>query len=65
MEAANADLASQCMMDKRALIDLREELVKEKVILLHFIDMNKTELMSTYAFKLAHENFLNLDLHRK
>ena len=31
LEAANQELASQCMMDKRALIDLREELVKEKV----------------------------------
>jgi len=31
LEAANQELASQCMMDKRALIDLREELVKEKI----------------------------------
>merc|ERR1719225_848095 len=31
LEAANQELASQCMMDKRALIDLREELVKEKM----------------------------------
>jgi chromosome segregation ATPase len=31
LEAANADLASTCMMDKKALIDLREELVQEKV----------------------------------
>jgi len=31
LEAANQELGSQCMMDKRALIDLREELVKEKV----------------------------------
>ena len=31
LEVANQDLASQCMMDKRALIDLREELVLEKV----------------------------------
>ena len=32
LEAANADLASQCMMDKRALIDLREELVQVSTI---------------------------------
>jgi len=31
LEVANADLASSCMMDKKALIDLREELVQEKV----------------------------------
>ena len=31
LEASNQELASQCMMDKRALIDLREELVKEKM----------------------------------
>ena len=31
MEASNADLASQCLADKKALLDLREELVKEKM----------------------------------
>ena len=28
LEATNRELASQCMVDKRELIDLQEELVK-------------------------------------
>ena len=31
LEAATADLSSQALADKRALLDLREELVREKM----------------------------------
>ena len=33
-DAANRELVSQCMVDKRELIDLREQLVKEKVVVI-------------------------------
>ena len=42
MEATNQQLSSQCMMDKRALIDLREELVKEKKARSKFVEFNIT-----------------------
>ena len=42
LEATNHRLSSQCMMDKRALIDLREELVKEKKARSKFVEFNIT-----------------------